>query len=116
MIKNAGSLYPPFIKKCISTLKKMQKLWEKATERPTSAMIVVHFDPDKLSKISETQIVADPKHHKISYQEKMDFYVNSVYVTLKNLNDTLLITDNKLKTDGQRFFKRRGEIYQFLNA
>ena len=94
----------------------MQKLWEEATERPTSALIVVNFDLDEIAKLSETQIIADPKHHKYSYQEKMNFYVNSVYVTLKNLNNTLLVTDNKLKTDGHRFFKSRGEIYKFLNA
>ena len=94
----------------------MQKLWEEATERPTSALIVVNFDPDEIAKLSETQIIADPKHHKYSYQEKMNFYVNSVYGTLKNLNNTLLVTDNKLKTDGHRFFKSRGELYKFLNA
>ena len=97
-------------------LKKMQKLWEEATERPTSAVVVVNFDLDEIAKISETQIVADPKHKIYSYQEKMNFYVNSVYVTLKDFKDTLLITDNKLKTDGQRIFKTRGEIYKFLNA
>ena len=94
----------------------MQTLWEEATDRPTSALIVVDFDLDRIAKLSETQIIADPKHHKFSYKEKMDFYVNSVYVTLKNLNNTLLVTDNKLETDGQRFFKSRGEIYKFLNA